>query len=102
MSLGEIKSSITDRLSLLRSIERIVFSSKFIRAYDQATILQKIEFEYYINNCDKINLLGLIKFILNEKNIFQLRQKAKSLGIRNYNKIPKWILESEIKAHEKD
>lgn len=91
MTLNQIQ--VASRLKLLncRSIEYIVNSPKFERAFELCT--DKTLIYKYIENLDPENLKLLIERVLkqnlDDKSLKDVREVAGSLGILNYNQYNK-------------
>ena len=101
MPVTELQKVINERILYLRSIERILHSDKFNSAFEKSNSEEKSKLLLAIQNNDKESILLWIKNILDDRNIFELRQLGKKFGIKNFNKLPKGILIEEIRNVKK-
>lgn len=102
--LNDLFSNVTNKVLILRSIERIVKRPQFEAIYAAATENEKQKVNKYIEDGNKEGLLDWLhnqkRKLLGELSVATLRRKASILGIPFYNKMPKSTLLSEITRRE--
>lgn len=85
-----------------RNLSRIVDSEAFVRAWEAATLEQRVELEGYVIGIDKGKVDDWVKRVLSaisldDKSFRELRELAKVAGVMYYNNKTKEELLEELK-----
>ncbi len=105
MSLLKARQEINDKLTIIRSIDRIVNSEKFDILYSHANEQDEQIIHNALKILDKDALLNWIKsksrqINYNEVGIKELHSMARRMGIKNYTRLPKALLLFEINSQK--
>lgn len=107
MVLAQIRFATHRRFLAMQKIFRYIHSEYFEEAYNIATDEEKQKVSKYIENGDKDNIVLWCRTILRNKEayellpVLELRQRAKNLGVKDYNVLTKDSLLSRIFQIEK-
>jgi hypothetical protein len=104
MTHSTLVRGIQDRVLNLRAIERLVTLNCFQTAWGKASEVEKDFAEHLIDQGDKDGLKTWARRQTKEvdygsMNLQELRSVGRQFAIRNYNRLTKAILLSEIEQH---
>ena len=102
--LNELAEEVAARVLLMRKLQRLVTSQKFLSVFEDLSSADKEEARAFIlaGDVNGLNtfLIGKAERALGTLPIAILRARASQLGVPYYQKLPKALLLSEIQKHE--